>query len=310
MTPYRLDLYRFLAGYSDTFYFTHIEEWVPVNWYPIEYWRFLYAGIVAAALILIVYFAISKTKYKRTPVKINLWFFALALLFLYLSFHSKRHFPLLFAATLPWVVEYFSRELAVPDNWLRDYTNGRLKWLLHFLKFLVIACFVLVIAVKALKINSTNDPFNAYCSSYPCQAVAFLKTQSEYKNLRLFSQYGWGGYLIYTWPEEKLFIDGRLPQYPFAGQTLLAEYYDFFDPDKLENKLNQYDIKLVLIRNQYPQAHLNWFEKNFLFLNEGRLNNQANPLKDYLDNAGDWQTVYRDKLSLVYKKLNNQAVNN
>ena len=77
------------------------------------------------------------------------------------------------------------------------------------------------------KITIIQNPFNSFCQNYPCGAVKFLKNNPQYHNLKIFNDYNYGGYLIWTCPNIKLFIDGRLPQYDFAGHTLMEEYYEF-----------------------------------------------------------------------------------
>ena len=64
--------------------------------------------------------------------------------------------------------------------------------------------------------------------------------QPAYHDLRIFNNYGWGGFLIKTWPEKELFIDGRVPIMEVNGQSFLEEYYDFFTQEKVESKLNEY----------------------------------------------------------------------
>jgi hypothetical protein len=53
--------------------------------------------------------------------------------------------------------------------------------------------------------------------SYPVKAVEFLK-QNNFEG-RLFSNYGWGGYLIWKLPGEKVFIDGRMPSWRWKAPT-------------------------------------------------------------------------------------------
>ena len=119
--------------------------------------------------------------------------------------------------------------------------------------------------------------------------------------MNIFNTYGWGGYLIWQWPGKQIFIDGRLPQYEFAGHTMMEEYHEFFNEDEqeIENKLKQYDIKLVLLKKYRPHK-LNWFEKYFLQLNQEKINEKENELENFLDSSGDWQKIYNDNVSNVW----------
>ena len=69
----------------------------------------------------------------------------------------------------------------------------------------------------------------------------------------------------------------------------------------MESKLNQYNIGLVLLKIE-KKYKLNWFEKYLLQLNEEKINDQKNHLKNYLENSNNWQEVYGDKISKIYVK--------
>jgi hypothetical protein len=43
---------------------------------------------------------------------------------------------------------------------------------------------------------------------------------------RVFSEFGWGGYLAYAWPEQKVFIDGGTD---FYGGPLMRDYGTIHD---------------------------------------------------------------------------------
>ena len=58
--------------------------------------------------------------------------------------------------------------------------------------------------------------------SYPEEGVGYIR--SHYPSARLFNQYGWGGYLIYTlYPSYQVFIDGRADVY---GESVMNQYHD------------------------------------------------------------------------------------
>lgn len=64
----------------------------------------------------------------------------------------------------------------------------------------------------------------------PKQAVAFLRTEAGTgRELRLFHEYRWGGYLLYAAPEIKTFIDGRMPHWQSkAGPSPMEDYVAVF----------------------------------------------------------------------------------
>ena len=302
LTPYGLKLYSFLQEYTNTFYMKNISEWLPFYYWPIQYKQLFYSAIVSATLILLIYTSLKQVKIANSKLdknnsssKIDLWPFVLTFFFLLLSFKSKRHFPLLFIVSFPLLIKFYSQHLDLPDK-IKTFFKKSL-----FIKFYLVAGCLLTISSLIIKTNFTTNPFISppFCKDYPCQAVSFLKNDSRYFNKKIFNNYGWGGFLIWAWPEKKLFIDGRLPQYNYAGHTLLEEYCEFFNKEKTESKLNQYQIKLVLLKiNQ--RIKFNWFEKYILKFDEEKFNSPKNHLKNYLDKTKKWQLVYHDKISRVY----------
>ncbi len=294
-TPYGIKLYSFLSSYTDTYYLKNIAEWLPINHLPLNYHAFIYISIALIAYSFILYQA-----YKIKNIKINLWYFSLFILFLFLSFKSKRHFPLFFIVTIPYLI-------AVLFNIL-DIKSIKHNFIIYFAKFILLSIVISYTVSLAISINYTQEPFKSklFCRSFPCDAIELLKNNSEYNNYNIFNQYGWGGFMIWTYPEKKLFIDGRLPQYEFAGHTMLKEYHEFFHKDEkiIDEKLKKYNIKLVLIENKSQKIKLNWFEKHFLFLNEEKMNEDNNHLKDYLNKNIAWGKIFENDISQIFLKTN------
>ena len=294
LTPYKLKLFSFLSEYRDTFYMSHIQEWLGQNYFPFNYWQLIYLALVATAVLLTIFFSI---KGKDNFFKINLWQILMAVFFIFLAFKSRRHFPLLFIVSFPFTVSMFAYFLRLPEN------SALKSSLVKKICFLYFAISVIMLGI--FKISTTRftlTPFNSFCNFYPCEAVDFLKENSKYNNLNIFNYYGWCGYLIWVLPERKLFIDGRLPQYEFAGHTIMKEYYEFFKKEKAEEKLSQYNIQLVLLNTRKNKYKVNWFEKYFFGIDEEKLNNQKNNLKEYLDNSNYWDMVYSDNVGNIYLK--------
>lgn len=301
-TPYGIKLYSFLNDYKNTYYLKHIQEWLPMHYLPIQYWQLLYSAIVAAVIILLI---LQKRPNLRDFFKNRggsayssfIWHIALSILFLILAFKSKRNSPILFIVSFPIVTAFFSNFLALPKKILN------LNWEkpLFIIKSCITISLLALIFYISININFFADPFSRFCSNYPCEAVEFLKENPQYHDLNIFNNYGWGGYLIWVWPEKQLFIDGRMPQYKFAGHTMLEEYFEFYQEEKAKNKLSQYDIKLVLLKIDKPYK-INWFEKYALRLNEEKINDQKNYLKDYLEDSNGWEEIYNDEASKVYVK--------
>lgn len=289
LNPYGLDLYSFLVDYKNTAYLSLIKEWLPLYVFPIHYLKLIYLGFLSGAWIIYLYEVIRERK-----SRVDWWQFVLFVLFLALSFKSKRNFPLAFIATLPYFIKILS-SLFDSEKIKLSISNKKIKYLLFF-------CLILSIISLAVSVPFKKDPFKAFCNSYPCKAVKFLQNNELYDNYRIFNEYGWGGYLIWAYPEKPLFIDGRLPQAPFAGQTFIEEYGEFFNEqsDK-DKKLAEYDIRLILLRTKDDSLDIKKWEKIFFRIRDEDLSFD-NHLKDYLNKSLEWGIIYQDEAAIIYIK--------
>ena len=86
---------------------------------------------------------------------------------------------------------------------------------------------------------------------FPVDAVARARTANLQGHL--FSEFTWGGYLIYAWPEQKTFIHGGTD---FFGDELFREYRSIrqLEPG-WRSRLAKWDIALALLRPESALAH-------------------------------------------------------
>lgn len=111
---------------------------------------------------------------------------------------------------------------------------------------------------------------------YPKKGVAYIL--ANLPKGEVFSDYGWGGYLIWKLPQKKVFIDGRMPHWP----NILKEFAQISTGEKdYQPVFDQYNIEAVL----WPVEKDN---KNIKLLTA-------------LRKAG-WREVYRDKVSEILLK--------
>lgn len=299
LTPYGLKLYAFLGGYRHSFYLSHIQEWLPQWDFPYNYSQIIYLSLVLLAISLCLIFSKKQASYRLKPSD-----FILIIFFWLLAIKSRRHLPLLLVASWPFIINFFISFLGLD----RLGADNKKSWnlALFFLRLSLVFSLLAISAQQVLQSRFYRDPF-AYAENYgyPNGAVEFLKNHPEYDSLKLLNEFGWGGFLIWTDPDRQLFIDGRLPQYPYDGHSLLEEYWDFSQTDKIASQLDKHRIGLVLMR--YPKFQpikLNWLEKNFLLINEDEINKNEGrqPLIDYLNRQTDWKLIFADKNSVIYQK--------
>jgi len=85
---------------------------------------------------------------------------------------------------------------------------------------------------------------------YPVAAVRFLQEHPDQIQGGMFNAYGWGGYLLWAWPEQQVFVDGRND---FYGDGLMREFQRV---DKVrpgwETVLGTYDVGWTLLPPPHP----------------------------------------------------------
>jgi hypothetical protein len=94
-----------------------------------------------------------------------------------------------------------------------------------------------------------RDEFDG--SIFPVAVVA--KARSDELQGNLFSEFTWGGYLVYAWPEQKIFIDGGTD---FFGEDLFREYAKIkhLSPG-WRGLLEKWQISLLLLKRDEALTH-------------------------------------------------------
>ncbi len=297
LTPYGLKLFDFLHSYGNTAYLKIISEWLPQYYWPFIHSQLLYIGIV---LIILTITLLLHKNYRDDELGKKLlspWGIALNVLFIALAIKSKRHFPLLFVSSLPFVAIFVYSDFKLLLNTTSNKIN---KGLNIFIKSYLVFVFIIVSIIVTINIKVVKDPFSHFYKSYPKGATEFLKeNHDKYYSDHLFNPYTWGGYLIHQYPERKLFIDGRLPQKELGDHSYIEEYKVFYskDQDKISEKIEKYNIKLFLLEKP-REIKLHWIDKKILGLKEKNFNTENN-LMEYLNNK-NFKIIYEDEISIIY----------
>jgi hypothetical protein len=117
---------------------------------------------------------------------------------------------------------------------------------------LAVTVLLLLLAVSRGRVGSTQlirDGFSP--ETFPVRAVA--KARRAGLEGHLFSEFAWGGYLVYAWPEQRIFIDGGTD---FFGPELFKEFADIKQLRPGWRKLfEKWDISLALLRRQTTLSH-------------------------------------------------------
>jgi hypothetical protein len=77
---------------------------------------------------------------------------------------------------------------------------------------------------------------------FPVEAVR--KAREARLEGKIFNQFIWGGYILYAWPEQRVFIDG---QTDFYGEDLTREYGQIVALQSWRQRLMDRGVKIVLV---------------------------------------------------------------
>jgi hypothetical protein len=61
-------------------------------------------------------------------------------------------------------------------------------------------------------------------TEYPIEAVRWIQAHRPELGARLYNDYGYGGFLLWWLPDEKIFIDGRMPAWRIGDRWIFYDY--------------------------------------------------------------------------------------
>jgi len=135
--------------------------------------------------------------------KVDIFGLTILTLFLYISFIAKRNLALFYFSYLIFVEDYLVHFQKIH----RHFRETLEKWVVYVFIFYLLF-FAPFRFLESLKLSN----YDGYCMGgsvkYPCRLI------SEYdfeKGARIYNRYEWGGYLIKELPDQKIFVDGRMP---------------------------------------------------------------------------------------------------
>lgn len=289
INPYGIGLWREIwLSFSDSQLRWRIAEWAP------SVTRFVPAFVFFVSFSLAIIYRYWK--------KINMECKLVFLFFLFQAVVSTRHVPLFAIVTMPIVLQGSSL-------FYGEISKNKIS-LNRFNKIANITLISAAILFLFSSLSSLNLFKHLDRSFYPSQAVAYLKENFPEGNV--FSEYGWGGYLIWNLPEKKVFIDGRMPSWRWEanidGETnnAMDDYMDVLSGN-LHFKViaEKYDINTVL----WPKRSLSKPETNAPSL-EASLYKWVTGSEFYRFSLSQdlernqWQKVYEDDVAVIYERPN------
>lgn len=260
LNPYGWRVYiEVFTTAMDSYAKANINEWFPVTIYnPMSHQFIIYLSLLAILLL----FSFKKTDYT---------YLAICIIFLHMGFSSWRHMPLFIIVSTPlWI----SITESIAGSELLKVV--RKKW---FLAALALAVFLIAQQklTKVIPVSFTLEKL-AGDGQYPLGAVEYLRGNPV--EGRMFNEYNWGGFLIWQYPEKKVFIDGRMPSWRFGDLKIFERFNGIFKyEENWQDTLKKYDVSFALIYN--------------------------NPINIAMFSRAGWKEVFRDNLSVVFLKPEN-----
>lgn len=287
INPYFIFIYREVYDLaSDSFLKKHISEWTHIG-------NFSNLNLVIVFAFIFIIFIFN---HKFTKQKIKIFDFLLLAIFSYLSISSIRHIPLFFIFIIPYVSTFFTEfyELIKKNQDSRQKFDKIKPILIIFL--IVINGFSIFNLIKYSH-RITEEAF------YPKIAVKFLKDNPRIlNNSRIFSNHGWGGYLIYNLPEKKVFVDGRMNSWRHhqaenEDDYIFYKYINIMEgKEELQPYLDRYEINLILWKKEKEKT-----PSLLALILEIIQPEETEPFQERLEDL-NWNTVYQDENSIIYQK--------
>lgn len=246
VNPYGWRIYiEVLTTVFDSYAKSNIGEWLPVSVLSPMSNQF---SIYLALFVILLFFGFRKIGHIHLVI---------ALIFLYLAFSSWRHVPIFLIISIPLWVEVVNR---LAGQELSKLTRN--KWFL-----LILAMVVFFVAKQQVEIvypiSSSIDRL-AKEGSYPLGAVRYLKENPI--EGRMLNEYNWGGFLIWQYPEKKVYIDGRMPSWKIGDYRTFEEFNHIMRFDEgWQDIIDRREIAFALVYNSFINkvvfSNIGWEER-------------------------------------------------
>jgi hypothetical protein len=117
-----------------------------------------------------------------------------------------------------------------------------------------------------------------HTTAYPIEAALWAQRHRDRIGARMYNDYGDGGFLLWWLPDQKIFIDGRMPAWRIGDRWI---FYDYI-------ALTAGDPPALRVLEKY---RVDW----------GVLKRDS-PLERALRGLPDWEAVYDDPKAVIYVK--------
>ena len=286
INPYGWGLWNeVIMQITDPYARWNISEWMPAFW-----WLEMGFGMMVVLTGMVMWR--FRQKYTKEKIMLTLGLGIAAI-------SSIRHVPFFALVAMPVIASGLM--------WFWETVQGeaisasRTKWFYNVL--------VGVFGIVALLEVGTTDwelGLGTWSRFYPQGAIEYVQKE-KLNTTRIFSDYGWGGYLIWKLPTAKYFIDGRMATWKRSGapegesEWIFKEYLRIVDKGEWEELFDKYKVETVIWhsgeRTNPILARVNLILKQWnIQIWQGKKDKK--PLLTQLTEGG-WEKVYEDATAVV-----------
>ena len=262
INPWGFEVYREVIRHFGNPYQKYIIEWLPLPAFSNYWWLLIFWGIFIIFNINII---ISK---RRTSDYFE-WMVMLAVMY-FLSHWMRRYAWTMYLISVPVTCVYFEEINPQRTNFAKKAVP-----LIIFFSLYLYSVFYQIPRLRPTAMNW--DRFCEEAVKCSAKSAEFLK-ENKFPG-KFLSNYNWGGWLIWNYPEIVPSIDGRMHLWRNKdGYSAFAEYY-FLEQNV--NDIDKSDYDVVYMSTGKPM-HQRLIE----LVNEGR-----------------WKVVYGDKYAGIFVRV-------
>ena len=243
LNPHGLELHRHLLGFfGKPFLRDNTSEFASPNFHEP-------AGKVFLVVLLVC--LVILTLHRRRPMLPRLFVICAGIA---IALIAVRNIPLFGLTALPLLALHLDelwRRLPDPRG-VRGRFETTARSTVTILWMVPVVLLMVTLALGRGRLGSAQlirDEFDA--TVFPVAAVSRARDH-ELKG-RLYHEFAWGGYLLYAWPQQRIYIDGGTD---FFGEDLFREYslIKGMGPG-WRDRLGAHDISLLLLPRESPLSH-------------------------------------------------------
>ena len=198
----------------------------------------IYYFIVYCAVLGLLVFAFIGARYKLPA-----WYILALGFFCIASVRSQYFFRIAIILGIPAFITFWSDPLVDLKNVFSPSLINKFKT--GFLAFLVLSTLVISTVFLTDVSQCVNPDYWTEKQEYPKEALDFALSNNIKGNV--FNYYGWGGYMIWKYPQVKTFVDGRMPSWREGNKSVFEDYMKVVDAPKKNIKiLADYGVSWIL----------------------------------------------------------------